>query len=180
MSDGLNYKLLLADAYKLAAMSPDPSTQIGSFIINSGQQEWLTRAFNRPTNGFEMTDADWETKARKYLVVEHSERNTIYFASLYGICTAGATMVATWAACADCARAIVQSGIKKLVRHKRPDDGATARWMESISIGDKIMRAGGVEIQEILGPIPNAPKVLRDGLWIDPSYVDNWHNHVND
>lgn len=165
----LNYKALLADAYRLAVNSPDPSTQIGAFLIShKGQQEWLTRTFNSPTNGWEMTESDWERPA-KYALLEHAERNTIYNAAKYGICTAGATLVASWAGCADCCRAMVQAGVQTLVRHYPPTDDATDRWLDSIAIGDRILSSGGVKILDVVGPIPGAPKILRGGEWFDPT-----------
>lgn len=164
----LDYKALLCDAYTLAAQSPDDSTQIGSFLVSGSQVEWLTRDFNRPANGFTMTEADWE-RPTKYSLVEHSERNTIYDAALYGICTAGGLLVATWAACAECARAIVQCGIRTLVRHYPPRDVATERWLGSVGVGDRILKAGGVKIIDVVGPIAGAPPILRGGKLWDPS-----------
>lgn len=175
----MNYKELLADAYKLAAYSPDTSTQIGAFLVAyDGEREWLTRSYNRPTKGWEMSESDWE-RPTKYALMEHAERGAIYNAALHGISTAAATMVASWAACADCARAIVQSGIKTLVRHYPPKDEATERWLESVSIGDRILTAGGVQTINIHGPIPGAPPILRNGKLFDPNYTDNWHNHMD-
>lgn len=167
MSDGMNYKLLLQDAYRLAVLSPDPSTQIGAFLINSGQQEWLTRNYNRPTANWVMTDADWE-RPRKYDLMCHAERGAIDNAAIYGICTAGATMIATWAACADCSKGIVACGIKTLVRHSPPDDDASQRWLQSVETGDEILRTGGVEIIDIQGRINGAPPILRSGVLFQP------------
>lgn len=165
----LNYKVLLADVYKLAVQSSDPSTQIGAFIVSSeGQNEWLTHDFNRPVNGWNMLESDWE-RPTKYSLMEHAERNTIYKAAKHGISMAGSTLVASWAACADCARAIVQSGITTLVRHYPPLDSATERWLESVSIGDRILKAGGVQVVDIIGPIPGAVPILRNGEWFDPT-----------
>lgn len=181
MVDGLDYKMLMQDAYRLAALSPDPSTQIGAFIINSGQQEWLTRTYNKPSLNWKMQDSDWE-RPRKYDLMCHAERGSLDQAAIYGISTAGATMVATWAACADCARGIVSCGVKKLVRHKALGVTATTGWEDSVSIGDQIMRTGGVELIDLIGPIPGAPAVMRSGSLYHPANEpgDNWHNHVND
>lgn len=174
----MNYKELLKDAYKLASESPDTSTQIGSFIVSANNQiEWLTRDFNRPTNGYTMLEEDWE-RPRKYALLEHSERNSIYKAASYGISTQGATLVASWAACQDCARAIVQSGIHTLIRHAPPQDEASQRWLESVLVGDDILKAGSVTILDVFGPILGAPKILRSSEWFDPAAGDNWHNHI--
>jgi dCMP deaminase len=47
--------------------------------------------------------------------VEHAERNLIAFAAKHGIALAGCTLYITHAPCADCARAIINSGFTKLV-----------------------------------------------------------------
>jgi hypothetical protein len=80
-------------------------------------------------------------------------------------------MVATWAACCDCARAIVECGLSRLIRHYPILDEATERWLESITVGDQILKAGGVEIIDIIGRIPGAPGVLRDGSGFFPDEV---------
>jgi dCMP deaminase len=164
----MNYEALLKDAYKLAVQSPDPSTQIGAFLVSpSGQSEWLTMAYNRPVRGYVMLESDWE-RPRKYALLEHAERNCLYNAARNGICTVGCTMVASWAACADCARAIVETGIDTLVRHYPPLDEATERWLESVSLGDDIMKAGGVNLVDFVGSVPGAPSILRNGKLFDP------------
>lgn len=176
----MNYKEFLKDAYNLATNSPDPSTQIGAFLVAyDGQQEWLTRNYNRPSKNWKMLDTDWE-RPRKYELMCHAERGALDNAAIFGICTAGATMVATWAACADCARGIVACGIKTLVRHKANGVTATTGWEDSVSIGDQIMKTGGVELIDIIGPIDGAPAVMRSGSLYDPSMerTDNWHNHI--
>ena len=165
----LEYKAHLADAYKLALNSPDPSTQIGAFLIShSGQVEWLTRAFNVPTQGWDMKDTDWE-RPRKYNLMCHAERSALDKAAIFGISTSGATMIATWAACSDCARGIVACGIKTLIRHKAKGVVATTGWEDSVSIGDQIMRKGGVELIDIVGPIEGAPRVMRSEFLYDPT-----------
>lgn len=177
----LDYKKHLAEAYMLAKNSPDPSTQIGAFLIAyDGQVEWLTQNYNRPTKNWKMLDSDWD-RPRKYDLMCHAERGALDDAAFYGISTAGATMVATWAACADCSRGIVACGIKTLVRHKALGVIATTGWEDSVSVGDRIMREGGVKLVDVTGPI-QGPAVMRSGSLYDPRTepADNWHNHVND
>ena len=59
-------------------------------------------------------DARHERSA-KYKWTEHAERNAIYNAAANGYPTKGCTMILQWYPCADCARAIIRSGIAKLV-----------------------------------------------------------------
>lgn len=162
-------RTLMAEAYVLANMSPDPSTQVGAFLIAfDGQEEWLTKSYNRPSTGLNMSVEDWQHPT-KLALVEHAERGALYRAAMYNICTAGSTMIATWACCSDCARGLVASGVTTLIRHVQPDDEATRRWSASVEMGDRILKDGGVEVVDIRGPIPDAPKILRSGQMFDPT-----------
>lgn len=159
----------LHDCYEEATKSPDPSTQLGAGLVIGNSFQTNTLSHNGPTFGWKMTDDQWNDKPLKYQLVEHAERRVIYTAARNGLWTDGSTLVASWAACADCARAIVEAGIKTLVRHYPPRDDATERWLQSVSIGDQILKANGVEIHDVIGVIEGAPRILRSGEWFDPS-----------
>lgn len=162
-------KFWIAQCYEEATKSPDPSTQLGAAIVLGNQLETSTLSHNGPTAGWNMTDYEWNDKPTKYQLVEHAERRAIYRSTKSGLWLEGATLVASWAACADCARAIVESGITTLIRHYPPLDDATERWLQSVTMGDSIMRANGVNIIDVIGAIEGAPKILRGGEWFDPS-----------
>lgn len=162
-------RTILGQCYRVATESPDTSTQIGAVIMSKGGVvKYSTLSCNGFVRGWEATEADYE-RPRKYLVTEHAERRAIYRAAMMGVPTLGATLYSTWAACADCARAIVEAGFARLVRHHPPVDEATERWLESVALGDEIMLAGGIEIVDIFGPIDEAFKILRGGEIFDPS-----------
>jgi dCMP deaminase len=163
------HRIILGQCYREAINSPDTSTQLGAVIVDKGGiVRYQTLVHNGFVDGWIVTEADYE-RPRKYVVTEHAERRAIYKAAKAGIALDGSTLYATWAACADCARAIVESGISCLVRHYPPLDEATERWLESVSIGDQIMKNGGVELVDIIGPIPEGFKILRGGEFFDPS-----------
>jgi dCMP deaminase len=159
----------LRQCYWEATLSPDPSTQLGAVIVIGSQIQQETLSHNGPTAGWTMTDYEWNHKPTKYQLVEHAERRAIYKAAKKGLWLEGATLVASWAACADCARAIVESGIKTLIRHYPPLDDATERWLQSVSIGNDIMKANDVKIIDVIGNIPDAPLILRGSEFFDPS-----------
>lgn len=162
-------RVILGQLYREAGNSPDTSTQLASVVMSpKGIVWWSTMSYNGFVDGWEPRAEDYE-RPRKYLVTEHAERRAIYKAAKTGKPTDGATLYCTWAACVDCARAIVEAGFKRLVRHYPPLDEATERWLESVSMGDQIMKQGGVELVDILGPIPEAFSILRGGEVFDPS-----------
>lgn len=156
-------RLWLRHCYHEARQSPDPSTQIGSAVILGNQLQFETLSYNGPTEGWTMTEDQWNDKPLKYQLVEHAERRAIYKAARQGLWTEGGTLISTWAACADCARSIVEAGIKTLIRHYPPLDDATERWLGSVTIGDNILKANDVKIIDIIGNIEAAPSILRSG-----------------
>lgn len=163
------YREQLAYCYTRAQYSPDPSTQNAACLVGPKGDIWPgTADVNRPTPRWVMEPRDWE-RPRKYSLVGHAERACLYYAARCGIPTDGCTLVACWASCAECAIAIVESGISRLVRHKRD---AYAQWNESIILGDAILRINNVEIIEVVGSlsdhIPNLPMVRFDGKLIQP------------
>lgn len=143
----------LWDCYVVAQESPDPSTQNAAMLWNvSGRL--LGVDCNRFPEGVEYTEERWE-RPLKYEVIEHAERNSIYWAAALGRQTLDSTMVACWAACSDCARGIIQAGVKRLVRHKNATDHANAiaapgkDWSGSINTADQMMHEAGIEIIDI-------------------------------
>ena len=145
MSDAQDMRLAL----RAALRSPDPSTQNGAVLVDRRTGPvFQTIACNEPPFGLRVTVKDWE-RSEKYQWVEHAERNAIYAAAKWGIATGGLKIVCPWAACADCARAIVQAGIEELVTFAADDADTNGRWGASIEAGDRILVAGGVRITTI-------------------------------
>lgn len=146
-------------AYYLASKeSPDLSTQNAALLVDPESGQILAYGVNTFPRGVNLTHERLSRKPDKYLFTEHAERNAIYDAAKRGIKTAGLTMYCPWSACADCGRAIIQSGVALLVIHKIPEHDRPD-WQASIKVAfdmfdeahvpyrfitDKI---GGVEIR---------------------------------
>lgn len=146
-----------------AARSPDPSTQNGAVLIDrQGKVVWGTQACNEFPAGVQYLDERWERPA-KYGWIEHAERNCVYHAARLGIPTAGLTMVCPWAACSDCARAIAQAGIVRLVTLKPWDGDTNPRWADSISQAMTILDEAAVQVEYIEEHYGDMGTLLRDG-----------------
>jgi dCMP deaminase len=140
-------------AYETAQLSTDLSTKNGAILIRDSFP--LVSGFNHHVRGFEGV----HERPLKYDVTEHAERAVIYAAAKFGIQTDGLTLVANWVACPDCARAIVEAGIRQVICHKecqdrtnnvRPDGSG---WKESVALGLNILKKGGVELIEWSGHV---------------------------
>jgi dCMP deaminase len=128
-------------ALREATKSPDPSTQNGGVIVREGAI--LGTGCNEFPRGVAYLPERWERPA-KYAYIEHAERNSIFDAVRCGNFTLGATLYCPWFACADCARAIIQAGIVRVVG--LAERVTNERWNESIVIGDTMLSEAGVQI----------------------------------
>lgn len=74
-----------------------------------------------------LIDERWHQRPEKYLWVEHAERNAVYNAARLGLSTIGATAYITYGTpCSDCARALIQAGVKEVVGTDIPFPGKGA------------------------------------------------------
>lgn len=152
-------------ALNVARNSPDRSTQNGAVTVNYGKL--LTEACNEYPLGVKLLEERFE-RPLKYAYIEHAERNAIFKAAKSGAGLNGGALVCPWAACQDCARAIIQAGLKTLVRMPFSDDDTNARWYESCMNGDTMMREAGLNIVEYTFPEVTIPFLLRDGNQWNP------------
>lgn len=145
--------------------STDPSTNNGAILVDADGYIKVRAANHFPT-GVSETPERWE-RPLKYEYVEHAERNAVYQAAKQGIATAGLTMYVPWYACTDCARAIIQSGIGRVVGHLLPEHENNPRWKESIAEAMTMLDEAGVDHQYITGKIGGI-KILMNGEWVEP------------
>lgn len=96
--------------------SKDPSTQVGCCIV-SQDNKILSMGYNGLPWGCSDDEFPWEREGEpldtKYLYVAHSELNAILNYS--GGSLAGAKLYVSLFPCNECAKAIIQSGIKTVI-----------------------------------------------------------------
>lgn len=125
----------------VANWSKDPSTKVGAVIV-SPSQHIVTTGYNGMPSGVANTEERW-TRPKKYLFVQHAERNAIYQAAKYGRSLEGCTLYTTVFPCSDCMGGIVQVKIKKVVTPQLPD---LDRWKESWEVATEMANEAGIEI----------------------------------
>jgi dCMP deaminase len=101
----------------LAGMrSKDPSSQVGACIV-SQDHKILSIGYNGLPLGCSDEDFPWEREGdmldTKYPYVTHSELNAIL--NYRGGSLEGATLYVSLFPCNECAKAIIQSGIRKII-----------------------------------------------------------------
>lgn len=148
-------------AYYEAKKSPDPSTQLGAVLVDRNGQI-ISRSWNQFPRGCKLTN-ERLVRPLKYQFIVHAEHSTILKAARVGYATGGCTLYCPWFACMDCAKAIVTSGIAKVVGHKQMFDRVPNRWNESIEVGNMILDEAGV-IREYYDGLIQGIDVLIDGV----------------
>jgi dCMP deaminase len=144
--------------------SKDPSTQNAALLLND--DGILCMECNNIPHTVQNTDV-WE-RPLKYHYVEHAERNVLYKAARLGIKTEGLTMYCPWYACSDCARAIIQCGISRIIGHKEYIDKTPNRWKESCNIGLDMMKEAGIGCYVWSGVIGARTKVRVNDTLFEP------------
>lgn len=115
----------LSQAFFVSGKSKDPSTQCGC-VVASTAGDVLSFGWNDLPRGVRHTPERHQRPA-KYLWTEHAERNAIYNAGRKGVPLLDATIFVTRMPCPDCARAIIQVGVSKLVSCVYEDEW---EWIE--------------------------------------------------
>ena len=104
-------------AFLSAKRSKDPNTQVGACIV-SQDNKILSMGYNGFPNGCSDEDFPWNRESadpydNKYFYTTHSELNAILNCRNANL--EGARMYVTLFPCYECAKAIIQSGIKSVV-----------------------------------------------------------------
>lgn len=131
--------------------SHDPHRPVG-VIVADRDGKLLVEGTNQPPVRFgysvkETQDAIRDDPSWKYFMIEHAERNAINRARDERKDVRGATMYGTLFPCADCARALVEAGIVRLVVPAPGlDPSRDVKWQEHYKYATEILRLAGVRV----------------------------------
>lgn len=126
--------------------SKDESTKVCASILNEDfvPKTWGYNGMPRGAN--EKIAERWE-RPEKYMWTEHAERNAISNAAKVGIPLENSTIVVNVFPCLECARMIVQSGIKKVVSIQLDfTNERDLRWKDSFERSKQLFDECGVEV----------------------------------
>ena len=138
----MDIEALVELAITTARKSPGRPRKVGAVLVLADGTTTIAACNDFPAgvHDLEARHADPE----RLLWIEHAERNAIFAAARGGHGTAGATLVATFHPCADCARAIVQAGITTL--HTLAPDFDDPLWGSAFVFSRTILEEGGVRV----------------------------------
>ncbi len=129
----------------ISRWSEDRNFSVGAVIVGP-DLEIRSTGYNGFPRGVKSNDeARYDRdNGEKFFWFEHAERNAIYNAARFGAALAGCTIYVNRFPCADCARAIIQSGIKVVYCPNKPQfDGALDH---SFDVSDILLNEAGVKL----------------------------------
>lgn len=132
-----------------AQRSKDPSTQVGACIV-SQDNIIISTGYNGLPNGCSDDEFPWarEGEQTKYPFVVHAELNAILNSN--GRDLRGSRIFVDLFPCNECAKAIIQSGIREVVylSDKYADTPAT-------QASKRMLRAAGVRLRQLAPSVKN-------------------------
>ena len=170
--DKLNWwvdRMYLQDVWKAAAShSVDPNTQVASALVVPNMGGIVLASWNQVPKSIRLTSNTFRPEWKNYYT-EHAERSVLYTAIKNGVPTNGLQMYCTWAACAECARAIIDFGVKRVVTFRRLVEMTSPKWEESIKVGVQLMVDSGVQVIGWSGDIASKQTIRFGGKQISAS-----------
>lgn len=133
-------------ARHISTWSKDPSTKIGAVAIGDLGQV-LSTGYNGFPRGVDDSEDRLNDRETKYSLTSHAEMNVIYGASLNGVSLKGSTLY-IWGLplCSDCAKGIIQVGIKRVVMPKKdPLNPWPEKWENSFRLTSQILTESNIE-----------------------------------
>ena len=135
-------------AKEVSTWSKDPSTKVGAIAVGDKGQV-LSQGYNGFPRGIKDNDR-LSDKEMKYRYVVHAEMNCIYNATFHGTSLNGATLyVYGLPMCNECAKAIIQVGITRVVSPYTGNIEVPEKWKISCAHTQLILKEVNIPYQFI-------------------------------
>jgi len=134
----------LALAHLSAMRSKDPNTGVGAVIVDDTHRI-VSIGYNGMPRGCDDSEFPWDREGdfynTKYAYVVHAELNAILNSQRP---VSGCTIYVSLFPCNECAKAIIQSGIKKVI-YESDKYAAT----DGVKASKRMLTSAGVELQQV-------------------------------
>ena len=148
--------------YLVSEKSKDPKTKIGAVIVK--ENHIISSGYNGFPIGVNDLPERYDDRQIKYSMISHAEDNSVITAARFGISTKDTTLYTQGIPCNECAKSIIQSGIKEVVIHKQWPS-MIQKWIESCKISEQMLSESGVKIRWF-------DKLLGISGWLDGQFVN--------
>lgn len=133
-------------AESFADMSKD-TTKVGCVILDSETNSILSAGLNGMPREIDENIKERWNRPQKYSFISHAEANSVAQAALNGIPLRGSTCVVNYFPCSECAKLLIQSGIKTIVTKEA--DMESEKWGESFRYSKIMFSEAGLDIQYV-------------------------------
>ena len=139
-----NYFFTICDA--VASKSKDPSTQVGSIIVGPAN-EIRTTGYNGFPRGIFDHPSRLNDRKIKYPFTVHAELNAILTAARNGVSLEHCVLYSHWYPCHECAKAIIQSGIQKvIISDVFMKSRGTTGWEDSFEMAKIMLDEAAIQV----------------------------------
>lgn len=138
----------MIQAFAAAFKSKDTRQIVGCVVVGP-YNNILTTGFNGFPRGVQETDERMLDKTTKLLFIAHAERNAMDQAARHGISLHGASMFVTKHPCNECAKSIIQAGIRRVVC---PPLSPESSWSESARLAKTMLDEAQV-VLHVMSPL---------------------------
>lgn len=139
-------------AREVASWSKDESTKVGAVITTSDGKP-LSWGFNGFPMGIsdDVEHSDRNERPLKYRYTCHAERNALDLAASSVV---NATMTVTLSPCTECAKSVIQRGVKTVVVDDNGSiDNAPVHWREDLTFAKGMLLEAGIDY--MVHTVPN-------------------------
>ena len=135
--------------YLVAMKSKDEATNIGAVIVGP-DNEIRSTGYNSFPRGMNDNNIERQERPHKYYFFEHAERNAIYNAVRHGTSLKNCILYVQGIPCSDCARGVIQAGIKEVVYHDLWEKRDKAdKWKKNAEMSLEMFAECGVNFRSI-------------------------------
>jgi dCMP deaminase len=150
-------------ANEVQSWSKDPSTKCGCVLVKD--RRILSTGYNGLPANLSDSLTRYQDREYKLATIIHAEKNAIFNAAKNGSTTERSTAYITWPPCSQCASALIQAGVTKVVC---PDPAKSPeRWRANFEIANELLYEAGVFVlyfgESLPCPTEIAPYVAHTG-----------------
>lgn len=156
--------LFMNMVYLVAAKSKDRSTHVGAVIVGP-DHEVRSVGYNSFPRGINDDVEARQERPEKYFWFAHAERNAVYNAARVGTPTYGCTLYTNGIPCNDCAFAVINAGLSRVIVDAHWDKNNYAQWLEHAERTRVMFLEAGIDLRFWDGELVDI-KRFRNGQYI--------------
>ena len=143
----MNPLKFIAVAKEFANLSKDPSTKVAAIIV-ADDDTILSMGYNGFPRGVFDTEERYNDRPTKLNLIAHAETNAIAQAARHGVRLLDSTIILTALyPCSNCAKQIIQAGIKKVIAPKNHGISSNIEWLRERKISETMFKEAGVIVE---------------------------------